>query len=96
MHAPHCPVVHKSCTVDSLAGKWTIGVKDGTERCSIALDNDEIFGLRKAWTSSGCAGGRTLDITSMAGEVVASFRKVGPDRFEGRRASDGSRLYMSK
>ncbi len=92
---------------DALTGSWTIGQRDGSERCSIRLSNDQVSGLRTAWTGPGCTGGlfgnnrwrtygRNLDITDMGGTLVASFRRGRGDGFTGRRVSDGAPMYMSR
>ena len=92
-------------SIQSVLGQWTLGEKDGGSTCATTLYEDESFGLRRAWTTAGCpdgffsvnrwrAAGRDLQLMDMGGQVIGSFRQVGPGRFEGRRASDGAAVYL--
>ncbi|MFC3551319.1 AprI/Inh family metalloprotease inhibitor [Lysobacter cavernae] len=87
-------------------GRWTLGEENG-DTCTVELQNFSWFGGYKAYMPAGCPkdffsanrwviSGNRLLITDSDNRVVGSFSPAGPDRWSGRRASDGARLYLNR
>lgn len=91
---------------EAMFGRWTLGEENG-DTCTIQLQNLSWFGGYKAYVPVGCPdgffsaarwviSGNRLLITDTDNRVVGSFWPAGPDRWSGRRASDGARLYLNR
>ena len=88
-----------------LPGMWTLG-QDGGTSCTITLQDDKWFNGYRALVPAGCPDGfffvnnwllvgNELQLI-ISDKVIGRFQSVAPDRWVGRRDSDGARMYLNR
>ncbi len=90
----------------AVAGRWTLA-EDGGDTCSIELRDTQWFGGYSAYVPAGCPKGffdanrwvmvgNQLQLTDTGNRVIGRFWMAGPERWSGRRESDGAKLYLNR
>lgn len=91
---------------EAMAGRWTLA-EDGGDTCSIELRQTQWFGGHSAYVPAGCPrdffdanrwvmAGNQLQLTDTGNRVIGRFWAAGPDRWAGRRESDGAKVYLNR
>lgn len=90
----------------AMTGRWTLA-EDGGDTCSIELRDNSWFGGYSAYVPAGCPkdffdvnrwvmAGNQLQLTDTSNRVIGRFRQAGPNRWSGRRESDGAKVYLNR
>lgn len=93
------PSDHASAGIE---GGWSLKTADGGRSCTLRLSGDD-----HAWTGTGGPDGtldisrfqydgHTLVLTTLMGEPLARFRRVGGSRFEGVNVKTGEALVVTR